>query len=192
MEWPPYEKCYDASKTEDASDLHYPSFSPNAGNIFVTSFSCHFSSCPAKSCDPTVALTLQGCKHILSTPNHTWYFWCANGANACGSFFLLFLLCGRAVLPGAALQFRGLARQSCSVAVTVPPSPWDTAVHTVHTGSNFLEKRWRFETDPLLWTNYSLCLPLLNFPICRLKHLLLSLSLNLYQFSCYPQSIPFC
>lgn len=77
-------------------------------------------------------------------------------------------------VAGAALQFRGLASRSCSVAATVPRSPCDTAVHTMHAGSNFLQKRWRFETDPLLRTNYSLCLPLLNFPICHLKHLLLT------------------
>ena len=121
MELPLHEQCYDVSKTEGASDLHYSSFSPNASNIFVTGFSCRFSSCPAKPCDPAVVLTLQGHNHFLSTPNHTWYFWCASGVDACGSFLLL--LHGRAVLPGAALQFHVLARRSCSAAVTVPLFP---------------------------------------------------------------------
>lgn len=57
----------------ETSDLYYPSFFPNASNVFVTGFSCHFSSCSAKCCDPAASLSLQGRSPILSIPNHTWY-----------------------------------------------------------------------------------------------------------------------
>lgn len=56
----------------ETSDLYYPGFFPNASNVFVTGFSCHFSSCSAKCRDSAAALSLQGCSPILSIPNHTW------------------------------------------------------------------------------------------------------------------------
>lgn len=74
MELPLHEKCYDVSNTRGNQWPASSELLPNATNISVAGFSCHFSSCSAKPCDPTVSLSLQGHSHILCTPHHTWHF----------------------------------------------------------------------------------------------------------------------
>lgn len=83
MELPLHEKCYDVSNTRGNQWPALSELLPNATNISAAGFSCHFSSCSAKPCDPAVSLSLQGHSHILSTPSHL-AFQCANGADVCG------------------------------------------------------------------------------------------------------------